>query len=343
MSQLRSPEQIPARPERLTVRVLGPLHVQRGTVTLDATQLGGPKPRQILEILLLRVGTPVSKERLVELIWEGNAPTEAMSTLESYVSVLRRHLQPGCGKSGPLKTTNGGYLLDPDLVDLDLNRFDSLLRRAADTDAAAAFPLLMEALAIADAPLLGNELRPAWAEEERARHASRVVSARTMAAEAALDLGRPADAARLAELAVAADPLSENAWTALLLARQEEGRPAEGLRAYERCREILDRELGCAPGPRLQGAHARLLRATAGEDDGLSEVLSALLVLHDALVASASVPAKRASAPEPRKSAPPLHISAGDIAAAGSRASDPRRSAASAVLSSFLQRALAAA
>ncbi|WP_108252176.1 AfsR/SARP family transcriptional regulator [Planctomonas deserti] len=340
MAHTRSPEQIPARPEPLIVRILGPLHVQRGSVVLDATQLGGPKPRQILEILLLRVGTSVSKERLVELIWEGNAPTEAMSTLESYVSVLRRHLQPGCGKSGPLKTTNGGYFLDPTLVDLDLNRFDSRLRLAADADPAVAFPLLMEALAIADAPLLGDELRPAWAEEERGRHAARVATARTMAAEAAIELGRPTEAARLAELAVEADPLCENAWTALLLARQEEGRPAEGLREYERCRGILERELGCAPGPRLQGAHARLLRATAGQDDGLSEVLAALLVLHEALVSSAQ---GATPSPTTRVLATTSAPAGSDTGMSNVRAIDSRQSQASAVLSSFLQRALAAA
>ncbi|MFD3444880.1 BTAD domain-containing putative transcriptional regulator [Microbacteriaceae bacterium 4G12] len=345
MSHSRSPEPTATRPEPLTVRILGPLHVRRGTAVLDATQLGGPKPRQILEILLLRVGTPVSKERLVELIWEGNAPTEAMSTLESYVSVLRRHLQPGCGKCGPLKTTNGGYFLDPALVDLDLNRFDSLLRSAADADPAEAFPLLMEALTLADAPLLGDELRPAWAEEERGRHAARVATARTMAAEAAIDLGRPTEAARLAELAVEADPLCENAWTALLLARQEEGRPAEGLREYERCREVLERELGCAPGPRLQGAHARLLRATAGQDDGLSEVLSALLVLHEALLASAhGTTLTTASSATATPVFAAASASAGsDAAESNVRGIDSRHSRASAVLSSFLQRALAAA
>jgi SARP family transcriptional regulator, regulator of embCAB operon len=340
VSQQNSPEQIPTLPEPLTVRIIGPLSVQRGATVLGSSQLGGPKPRQILEILLLRVGTPVSKERLVELLWEGSAPSEAMSTLESYVSVLRRHLQPGCGKAGPLKTTNGGYLIDPALVDLDSERFDALLRRAAGADAAEALPLLTQALEMAVAPLLGDELRPAWAEEERRRHAARVVSAQTAAAEAALELGRPAEAARLAELAVATDPLSENAWTALLLARQEEGRPAEGLREYERCREILERELGCAPGPRLQGAHARLLRATAGEDDGLSELLAALLVLHEAFTAATSGAARTTATPARHA---PVSLAPSRISAARATQAPDTRQRASDVLSSFLERALAAA
>jgi DNA-binding SARP family transcriptional activator len=341
MQQQSSPKQIPTLPERLTVRILGPLHVRRGATVLGSTQLGGPKPRQILEILLLRVGAPVSKERLVELLWEGNAPAEAMSTLESYVSVLRRHLQPGRGKAGPLKTTNGGYLIDPALVDLDLLRFDSLVRRAAEANPTEALPLLTQALEMATAPLLGDELRPAWAEEERSRHAARVVSVQTMAAETALELGKPAEAAQLAERAVTADPLSENAWTALLLARQEEGRPAEGLREYERCREILERELGCAPGPRLQGAHARLLRATAGEADGLSEVLSALLVLHEALLAASSAGARPVAAAPAHASVSP-RASSRNPAARATLGPDSRQRA-SAVLSSFLERALAAA
>src|SRR3712207_6392843 len=176
MSQHSSPKQTPVIPERLTVRILGPLHVQRGTTVLGSTQLGGPKPRQILEILLLRVGAPVSKERLGELFREGSAPAEAMSTLESYVSVLRRHLQPGCGKAGPLKTTNGGYLIDPTLVDLDSQRFHPLLRRPPQADAAQALPLPAPALEMAPAPPLGGELRAARAAGGGRRHAGPVRS-----------------------------------------------------------------------------------------------------------------------------------------------------------------------
>jgi DNA-binding SARP family transcriptional activator/ActR/RegA family two-component response regulator len=208
------------------------------------------------------LGVPVSKDRLIDILWAGQAPPEALPTLESYVSVLRRHLQPGMGKNGPLRTVTGGYMLDRSLVDLDLDRFETLVRRAESAMPRRAIVLLQEALSLATAPLMGDELVPSWAEAERNRHAARVFRARILAAESALALGKTQLAVTWAREAVADDPLSEQAWTALVRGLEKTGQPTEALRAFEQCRRIMEREMGCAPGPVLRSIYARLLEAT---------------------------------------------------------------------------------
>ncbi|MBG6179544.1 AfsR/SARP family transcriptional regulator [Arthrobacter sp. CAN_A1] len=267
-------------PVHLSVQIIGKLRVRRGEDVLEAGHFGGPKSRQILEILLLTLGTPVSKDRLVEKLWGNHPPAEAIATLESYVSVLRRHLQPGAGKAGPLRTSNGGYVMDPALVDLDLDRFNSLMRAVRTASPSAAYPLLQQALELSAFPLLADELRPEWAQEERALHSARVTSAQILAAEIACVLKQPDDGVRWAQRALDTDFLNEGAWTALVSALEQSGRHTEGLQAYERCRRALDRELGCTPGPKLRDAQIRLLRATADGESELANVLSALLVLH---------------------------------------------------------------
>jgi DNA-binding SARP family transcriptional activator/ActR/RegA family two-component response regulator len=252
---------------KLDVNILGPLTIRRGTLTLGAHDLGGPKPRQILEILLLHLGAPVSKGRLIDLLWEGHAPVLAHPTLESHVSVLRRHLQPGSGRAGPLKTVTGGYLMDRALVDLDLDRFDVLFRLAAQAEPRRALSFLTEALALASAPLLGGELLPAWAEEERTLHAARVVEAKVQAAQAACALGESETAILWATAALEDDTLAERAWTVLVLGLERSGQLTAALRAFDRCRHVMDQEMGCAPGPILQAAHARLLQGTAATDE----------------------------------------------------------------------------
>jgi DNA-binding SARP family transcriptional activator len=264
----------------LSVQLFGNLTIRRGSIVLHAHQLGGPKPRQILEILLVHVGLPVSKDHLIELLWGANRPVEALPTLESYVSVLRRHLQPGAGKFGPLQTTTGGYVLDRDLVDVDLDQFDDLLQRAQKSTAELAHPLLLRALDLAEAPLLGDELVAAWASEARDLHASRLTAARVLASETAAALHHIDDSVNLANLAIADDPLNERAWTSLILGLETAGRHAQGLQAYDRCRHAMRSELGCAPGQILRSAQLRLLHATAAEDGDLADVLSAFLVLH---------------------------------------------------------------
>lgn len=265
---------------RLSVRVLGPIEVRRGDRVLTSRELGGPKQRQILEILLLQLGTPVSKDRLVELLWADRPPAAALQNLESYISVLRRGLQPGAGRSGPLRTANGGYVMDESAVDLDVHRFELLLERARRSPADRAYPLWCDALELASAPLLENELRCEWAERQRELHAARVLEARVSAAEAALELGLHREAALHGRDVLAEDPLHERAWTALVLGLERAGRPVEGLQAYDRCRQVLVQELGCAPSAALQAAYARMLRSTAAAGGELGQVLSALLVLH---------------------------------------------------------------
>ncbi|MEC5200945.1 DNA-binding SARP family transcriptional activator/ActR/RegA family two-component response regulator [Arthrobacter sp. PL16] len=230
---------------------------------LTAGDLGGPKPRQVLEILLLDFGAAVSKTRMVDLLWGGKHPAVALPTLESYVSVLRRHLQPGTGRTGPLRTVTGGYAIDPALVDLDLHRFATLTGRAGLAAPAAALALLTEALELGSAPLLGDELLPVWAEDERALHAVRVNLARVLAAEAALTVGEVGKAIAWARAAVKEDPLNERAWTALVLGLERNGESTEALRTFDRCRRVFDEELGCAPSATLKDAHTRLLASTA--------------------------------------------------------------------------------
>ncbi|MFT4471570.1 AfsR/SARP family transcriptional regulator [Arthrobacter sulfonylureivorans] len=302
-------EQMSGRVMPVSVQMIGNLRITRGNTVLTAEKLGGPKPRQVLEILLLNVGSPMSKDRLVDMLWGGRAPGEALATLESYVSILRRNLQPGCAKSGPLRTANGGYMIDREMVDVDLYRFQRLLRAAEFAAPANAYPLLNDALSLASGPLLGDELTPEWAEEARAAHAEMVQHAQLLAAESALTLGRADEAVLWAQRCIAAAPLNEAAWTALIVGLEQSDRHADGLQAYERCRRIFSDELGCCPGPGLQEVYGRLLHATA--ESSLSEVLGALMVLNERLAPSAN----RTSTAH-RKASVPLeshYAAAGDI------------------------------
>lgn len=329
------------------MQIIGTLTVRRGDVVLHAHQLGGPKPRQILEILLLQLGIPVSKDTLIGLLWGDRPPAAALATLESYVSVLRRNLQPGAAREGPLRTSTGGYVLERSLVDLDLYRFNTLVAAAERSAPAEGYELLCRALGLATAPLLGDELLAGWAEDERSFHTGRVTSATILAAETAAELGRPDEAVRWARQALVPDPLNERAWTILMLSLEQANRQAEGLHAYERCRRAMNRELGCLPGPVLRAAYARLLQATADSESELSDVLAALLILNDQLRGTTGSRAEPTSmspdppAPDPPAPEPPGRNSLRRNAPLrAAPATDSLREAGK-VVDSFLRRALA--
>ena len=84
------------RARRVGVRVLefgvlGPVQAVRDGRELE---LGGPKPRAVLALLLVDAGRVVSAEYLAEALWRGTPPPAASKTLRSYISRLRSLLDP---------------------------------------------------------------------------------------------------------------------------------------------------------------------------------------------------------------------------------------------------------
>ena len=93
-------------------RILGPLEAvdDDGPVAL-----GGQKQRALLALLLMRAGEVVGTERLVTDLWGERPPKTATTSLQNFVSQLRKLLGPGT-----LETKAPGYVLrvDPERFDL---------------------------------------------------------------------------------------------------------------------------------------------------------------------------------------------------------------------------------
>ncbi|MGZ4715352.1 MAG: AfsR/SARP family transcriptional regulator [Acidimicrobiales bacterium] len=70
--------------------LLGGLRATRDGVALD---LGRPKQRLVLTLLLLEAGRVLPAERLAQLLWGQDGPKERAS-LQAYLSNLRRILEP---------------------------------------------------------------------------------------------------------------------------------------------------------------------------------------------------------------------------------------------------------
>ena len=69
--------------------LLGPIAVRDDGAELP---IGGPKPRLLLAVLMLRANSPVSRDTLIDALWAERAPASAAHTLDSYISRLRRVL-----------------------------------------------------------------------------------------------------------------------------------------------------------------------------------------------------------------------------------------------------------
>ena len=75
--------------KRVEFSVLGPLDVRSGGHAID---IGGPKQRALLAVLLLSANRVVSRERLIEELWPGNGAAAAEKTLNVSIARLRTKL-----------------------------------------------------------------------------------------------------------------------------------------------------------------------------------------------------------------------------------------------------------
>src|SRR4029077_4654513 len=75
----------------LLIRLFGPLSVEDGPRLLGPRDLGGSRPKHVLEILLAGRGRRGPPDPLADLLGGDEPPKNAAGSLQTFVSVLRRH------------------------------------------------------------------------------------------------------------------------------------------------------------------------------------------------------------------------------------------------------------
>lgn len=231
--------------------VLGPVEAR---VDGRMLQLGGPKQRALLALLLLNANQVVSRDRLVDSLWGERAPESAQRSLDAYVSRLRTLLG-----GERIERRPPGYLLRVEAGELDLERFEALLEQGrAAGDPATARGRLRDALGLWRGRALAD-----LASEPLGVEAERLEERRLLALEARIDaelaLGRGPELTGELERLVSEHPFQQRLLGQLMLSLHRAGRPADALAAYQAFRRRFAEELGLEPSPELRTLERRIL------------------------------------------------------------------------------------
>nr|WP_277622365.1 AfsR/SARP family transcriptional regulator [Streptomyces sp. CB03238] len=248
-------------PPKLRFRLLGPLQVTRGPETLE---LGPPKQRALLAVLLLRPDMETGVDQLTEALWGMDYPAYAKNLIQKSVSGLRGLLAAD-GHDGDgvrLEWSGGGYRLDTGDADVDLYTYERLasagIAAARDGEILKAARLLEEARTMSTGPLVEGLDGP-MLERERLYRQERFLADMEVRAELELELGRHRNAVPYLYYAVHKYPLRERFVWLLMLALYRSDRGNEALTVYADHRGRVVEELGAEPGPSLRALHAQLL------------------------------------------------------------------------------------
>jgi DNA-binding SARP family transcriptional activator len=225
--------------------------------------VGGPRQRCVLARLIAAHGEVVPMGRLIEDLYAGDAPPGAHAAVQSYVSRLRRALEPGraaWARAGILVASPPGYAVRLGDGTVDAWSFEEEVRQVAGLDdPAAVHARLSAALACWRGGAFEEFGGLPWTDLEASRLEELRLAAMEARADAALRLGCAAQIVADLERLTAEHPLREEGWRLLALALYQSGRQGDALAALRRVGEMLAEQLGVNPGPALRDLERDIL------------------------------------------------------------------------------------
>jgi DNA-binding SARP family transcriptional activator len=105
------------------IRLLGALSVAHAGEDIPLT---GRQLRTIFTLLAASPGATVTTDAIMTSLWPESPPAQARKTVQVYISNLRKEFRDD---DSPILSVPGGYSLASAMVRVDVDQFDSLIRR----------------------------------------------------------------------------------------------------------------------------------------------------------------------------------------------------------------------
>jgi DNA-binding SARP family transcriptional activator len=239
-------EAVASRPERVGLRLLGPLELTGCKKTRPRRQA----TRELLAFLALQHGL-VSRQELIEALWPGEEPRRSSERFNQAATEARRLL----GDAFQRRADNH-YQLDRRHLDIDLDQLEQLHQGARDGGQPRA--LLERALALfRGEPFAGVDAL--WADAEARRLRALQIELLEQLAELRLQAGEPMGALAVADRAAILDRSNERPIQLAMEAEAALGHRDAIVERYERLCRDLDEQYGLGPSRETKQLYRRLL------------------------------------------------------------------------------------
>jgi DNA-binding SARP family transcriptional activator len=244
----------------LHLRLLGPAQVAVGDPP-ELVDMAAQKGAALAFYLAARPDQPVTRTRLISLLWQDSDEQEGRNSLSTALSRLRRGLP-----HVPILPVGDSLVWRPEppgAVWTDIGAFNSL------THAGATRQELDRAVELWRGPFLeGFDLRDStdwdeWLELERSTWQQRILDTLERTAEAHAAENDWSGALAHARHALGIDPLQERFHRLIMRLYERAGDRAAALAHYRAASQMLANELGVEPDPSTQRLYREILAATS--------------------------------------------------------------------------------
>ena len=255
--RLEPPEDAPdAWPWPISVRLLGGFDVAAasGATERSSGRKQPRKPFELLKYLVAQGGSDVAMSASIDALWPQSEGDAARKSFEIALHRLRKLL----GSDDAIRLQGGRLSLDARTCWVDCFAFERLARKAESRngDGANSVEIAARALALFRGGVLQDE-DPPWAAPYREKLRAQFVRLVALAGERMESLGRAAEAETWYRKAIALDVTAEPIYRRLMQSLASQGRSAEAVEVYRRCREMLSVVLSTKPSPETETAYLR--------------------------------------------------------------------------------------
>jgi DNA-binding SARP family transcriptional activator len=246
----------------LHLRVLGSFRAElaSGVPLVIATR----KAQALLAFLALGQGRPHTRQSLATLLWGETAEKQAQQSFRQALARLRRGIDAGAAAAFVVEGPT--VALDPAAVEADAVTLERLVRAGTPEALERACELyrgdLLEGFDF------GEPAFDDWLVVERQRVRELAIQALSTLLAHRVTAGAVDAAIDTAARLLAIDPLQESAHRALMRLLVAQGRRGAALRQYQRCVEILRRELRTDPDAETQALYRQIVQEPAAPPAG---------------------------------------------------------------------------
>ena len=235
----------------IRIHTLGQFAVWRQDEKIESKAWSRDKTTQLLQFLVSnRHRNALHKERIMDQLWDDWNDNDFKVAMHG----INKALEPNrASRTEPKYIIRQGlsYQLNLELVWIDAEAVEQYITIGNEnygSDDEVAKLAYKSAIELYNGMYLPNRIYEDWSSEEREKIQVLVLGAYITLAEILLDKN-PMESVRLAQKALAIDATWEDAYRIQMQAYINKGNRPQAIKAYKKCKTILDKEYGIVPLP----------------------------------------------------------------------------------------------